>query len=69
MIGDAWSDVQAGQTAGVRQAILLKTGGGQEQFLQSRPDDITNHLIFDNLTLAFDAIFTIDNTQVTGVKP
>lgn len=69
MIGDAWSDVQAGQSAGVRQAILLKTGRGREQLLQSRPENITTHLIFDNLTLALDAIFTIDNTQAKGTQP
>jgi D-glycero-D-manno-heptose 1,7-bisphosphate phosphatase len=61
MIGDAWSDVQAGQFAGVRQAILLKTGRGKEQLSRSRPKDITNHLIFDNLMLALDAISTIGN--------
>ena len=69
MIGDAWSDVQAGQMAGVRQAILLKTGRGREQLLKSRPENITGHLIFDNLTLAFDAIFTIDNTQAIDTQP
>jgi D-glycero-D-manno-heptose 1,7-bisphosphate phosphatase len=69
MIGDAWSDVQAGQMAGVRQAILLKTGRGREQLLKSRPENITGHLIFDNLTLAFDAIFTIDNTRSTDKQP
>ena len=69
MIGDAWSDIQAGQSAGVRQAILLKTGRGREQLLQSRPENITTHLIFDNLTLALDAIFTIDNTQAKGTQP
>jgi hypothetical protein len=61
--------VQAGQLAGVRQAILLKTGRGREQLLQSRPENITGHLIFDNLTLAFDAIFTIDNTRSTDKQP
>lgn len=69
MIGDAWSDVQAGQIAGVRQAILLKTGRGREQLLQSRPENITGHLIYDNLALAFDAIFTIDNTQAIDTQP
>lgn len=62
MIGDAWSDVLAGQTAGVRQSILLKTGRGGEQLLQPRPENVVNHLIFDNLALALDTIFTIDNT-------
>ena len=31
MIGDAWSDVQAGEAAGMRGTILLKTGRGTEQ--------------------------------------
>lgn len=69
MIGDAWSDVQAGQLARVRQAVLLKTGRGEEQISQSRPEDIKNHLIFDNLPLAFDAIITNDNTLATAEKP
>lgn len=69
MIGDAWSDVQAGQLAEVRQTILLKTGRGREQLLNSCPENNTGHLIFDNLTLAFDAIFTIDNTHSVDTQP
>ena len=61
MIGDAWSDVQAGQAAGMRQTILLKTGRGAEQLLRPRPDHITDHLIFDDLPQAMSAIFAIDN--------
>ena len=68
MIGDAWSDVLAGQTAGVQQAILLKTGRGGEQLLQPRPENVVNHLIFDNLALALDTIFTIDNTPAIDKK-
>ena len=60
MIGDAWSDVQAGQAAGVQQSILLKTGRGAEQLLQPRPANITNHLIFDDLTQAINAILAHD---------
>jgi D-glycero-D-manno-heptose 1,7-bisphosphate phosphatase len=63
MIGDAWSDLQAGQRAGVRHTILLKTGRGAEQLLQPCPEEIASHLIFDNLPLAFDAIFAIGNAQ------
>jgi D-glycero-D-manno-heptose 1,7-bisphosphate phosphatase len=69
MIGDAWSDVQAGQAAGVRQAILIRTGRGREQLMQFRPEDITNHLIFDNLGRAIDAILTMDNAQAVDVDP
>jgi D-glycero-D-manno-heptose 1,7-bisphosphate phosphatase len=60
MIGDAWSDVLAGQAAGVRQSILLRTGRGREQLKQSPPENVTNHLIFDDLSQALTAIFTID---------
>jgi D-glycero-D-manno-heptose 1,7-bisphosphate phosphatase len=63
MIGDAWSDLQAGQSAGVGQTILLKTGRGREQLLQFRPEIITGHLIFDNLPQALDAICAIDSAR------
>jgi D-glycero-D-manno-heptose 1,7-bisphosphate phosphatase len=63
MIGDAWSDLQAGQRAGVRHNILLKTGRGAEQLLQPYPEEIASHLIFDNLPLAFDAIFANGKAQ------
>ena len=49
MIGDAWSDIQAGQAAGVRRVILVKTGRGTEQLLRPRPEDVSNHLVFDDL--------------------
>lgn len=65
MIGDAWSDVQAGQRAGVLHKIILKTGRGTEQLLGPRPEEIAGPLIFDNLPLAFDAIFSIGNTQAS----
>jgi len=66
MIGDAWSDVQAGQTAGVRQTILVRTGRGETQLSQFRPDNISNNLIIENLNQAFDVIITSDNaTQST----
>jgi D-glycero-D-manno-heptose 1,7-bisphosphate phosphatase len=68
MIGDAWSDVLAGQSAGVRQAILLKTGRGREQLLQPPPDPVINHLIFDDLPLALDTIFAVDIKQAVN-KP
>ena len=61
MIGDAWSDVQAGHAAGIRGTILLKTGRGIEQLLQAPLEMMTGNLIFDNLPSALDAIFSIDN--------
>ena len=67
MIGDAWSDLQAGQRAGVRQTILVKTGRGAAQLLQTCPEEITGHLIFDNLLLAIDAIFSRGNAEAFRV--
>jgi D-glycero-D-manno-heptose 1,7-bisphosphate phosphatase len=61
MIGDAWSDVQAGTAAGIRRTILLKTGRGMQQLQQARLEEVTENLVFDNLLLAFHAIFPIDN--------
>lgn len=66
MIGDAWSDVQAGEAAGIRGTILLKTGRGTEQLLQARLEKVTGNLVFDNLPLAFEAIFSIDNDPAIG---
>lgn len=66
MIGDAWSDVLAGQSAGVRLAFLLKTGRGREQLLKSHPENVVNHLIRDDLPLALDTIFTMDGIQVSN---
>ena len=61
MIGDAWSDLQAGQAAGLGQVILVKTGRGAEQVLQPRPEQISDHLIFDDLPQALGAIFSRDS--------
>ncbi|MEW6403550.1 MAG: HAD-IIIA family hydrolase [Chloroflexota bacterium] len=63
MIGDAWSDVQAGHRAGVQQAVLLRTGRGAEQLLQTHPIDIGDYLVFDNLAFALNAILENDSTR------
>ena len=64
MIGDAWSDLQAGQRAGVGHTILLRTGRGVDQLSRPGPEDLIGHLIFDNLPLAFDAIFSTGTADV-----
>ena len=69
MIGDAWSDLQAGQMAGVRQSILVRTGRGKEQLLLPRPETILSHLIFDDLMLALDGIRRSDSTTTLHMQP
>lgn len=66
MIGDAWSDVQAGEAAGTQGTILLRTGRGIEQLLQAPPEKMIGNLIFDNLPLAIDAIISSENASVAG---
>ena len=61
MIGDAWSDVQAGQAAGVRGAIIVKTGRGVDQLSLFRPDGISEFLVSDDLSHAIDTIIEQDN--------
>ena len=68
MIGDAWSDVQAGEAAGLRGTILLRTGRGPEQLLQPPLEIVTGNLVIDNLPLAFEAIFSIDNNTALGSR-
>jgi len=68
MIGDAWSDVEAGEAAGVRGTILLKTGRGAEQLLQARLETMTANLVCDTLLVALDKIISIDNDPVPGSR-
>lgn len=62
MIGDAWSDLQAGQSAGVRQSILLRTGRGAE-LPPGYQAHATEYLAFDSLTHALLAIFSMDSPK------
>jgi D-glycero-D-manno-heptose 1,7-bisphosphate phosphatase len=65
MIGDAWSDMQAGLQAGVQQTILLRTGRGEQQLRRPPPEPQISPLIFDNLLAAVEAILTVDNIHST----
>ena len=68
MIGDAWSDVQAGEAAGVRGTILLEPGRGTEQLLQADLEKMTSNRVFANLPLAFESIFSMDNDPEIGSR-
>lgn len=60
MIGDAWSDIQAGVAAGVRGTIIVKTGRGANQLAISNPTSIGNHLICNDLPQALATILVHD---------
>lgn len=56
LIGDAWSDLLAGRAASVHQTILVKTGLGNGQLLQTRPDELKSYLVVENVADAAKAI-------------
>ena len=63
MIGDAWSDVQAGQAAGVRGTIILKTGRGADQLSMPQPSGLGEVLICNDLSQALNKILALDGRE------
>jgi D-glycero-D-manno-heptose 1,7-bisphosphate phosphatase len=57
MIGDAWSDLQAGQAAGVNQLVLLRTGRGSDQLALPPPVELRSWMVYENLPQALQAFF------------
>ena len=58
MIGDAYSDLQAGQAAGIRELVLLRTGRGFIQEKTDPPADLIPFAIYDTLYEALAARIT-----------
>jgi len=56
MVGDAWSDLLAGQSAGLQGTILVRTGRGASQLLEAQPVEVTSFIVCDNLFGAYKAI-------------
>lgn len=52
LIGDALSDILAGQAAGVRQTALVRTGLGTEQVASATADTLQQLPVYDTLTAA-----------------
>jgi len=56
MVGDAWSDLLAGQSAGLQGTIMVRTGRGAGQLLEAQPIEITSFIVCDHLFGAYRAI-------------
>ena len=56
MVGDAWSDVEAGQAAGVKGTIMLRTGRGADQLTLPRPANVREFLVCNDLPEALETI-------------
>ena len=54
MVGDAWTDAQAGYAAQVGRLALVRTGRGQEQSQMPRPAGLEAVQIYDSLAQALD---------------
>ena len=63
MIGDAWSDLQAGQAAGVHGTIIVKTGRGIDQLTTPRPKGLGDYLVRDNLQQALHTILSQESNS------
>jgi D-glycero-D-manno-heptose 1,7-bisphosphate phosphatase len=49
LIGDTLSDLMAGQAAGTRQTVLVRTGLGAEQEISKKAGELKPFLIYDTL--------------------
>ena len=56
MIGDALTDIWAGQAANVHQTALLLTGRGREQAQQLEATQRASQQIYPNLSVALEAL-------------
>jgi D-glycero-D-manno-heptose 1,7-bisphosphate phosphatase len=57
MIGDAWTDLLAGQFAGIKRNILVRSGRGNDQLLMPVPTALKSYLLYDSL---FDALADVN---------
>ena len=56
MVGDAWSDLIAGQAAGLRGTIMVRTGRGSAQLLETQPRGLKPFLVSNDLYDAFQTV-------------
>lgn len=61
MIGDALTDVMAGQAAGVERAALVLTGRGEAQVERPEADDIGPFPVYDDLAAALGNLLSPNN--------
>ncbi len=66
MVGDAWSDLLAGQSAGLQGTIMVRSGRGASQLLEAQPAGITSFIVCDNLFGAYRAITEFHPKKITG---
>jgi D-glycero-D-manno-heptose 1,7-bisphosphate phosphatase len=63
MVGDAWTDILAGQAAGVEGSIIVRTGRGAAQLNQPQPSEIQPFHVCENVLEAFHHITLLRNNE------
>lgn len=58
LIGDALSDITAGQAAGIAQTILVQTGRGKSQAIKAEAGHLKPFLVYETLAEALAAFIT-----------
>ena len=58
MIGDAWTDLLAGQAAGVSQIALVLTGRGRQQLALQQPLELKDAPVYLDLSAALTDLMT-----------
>jgi D-glycero-D-manno-heptose 1,7-bisphosphate phosphatase len=56
MIGDAWTDLQAGFAAGIRTLSLVLTGRGKEQLKLKSPSNLVDAYVHRDLYVALNSL-------------
>ena len=65
LVGDALSDIMAGQSAGVGKNVLVRTGRGGAQSTIALADQIPPFLIYDTLADALSELIPLPGDQST----
>jgi D-glycero-D-manno-heptose 1,7-bisphosphate phosphatase len=63
MVGDAWTDLLAGQAAGVEGTIMVRTGRGASQLDQPQPSEIQPFGVCDDILDAFNHITLLHKNE------
>lgn len=58
LVGDALTDIQAGQNAGLRTNIMVRTGRGSVQSTLADVRNIAPFLVYEHLNQVVDALFS-----------
>ena len=66
LVGDALSDIMAGQSAGVGKNVLVRTGRGDAQSTSALADQIPPFLIYDTLADALSELIPLPRDQSTS---